>query len=154
MAIKNPDPRQQIVDQSKALILKANYRGATQLLAKGRKSFKNDFDLDYLYAKALGDYSDELPPAKRAQLKKESLTILKRLIRRLNGKPDETRLGLRINFYYQAYRFRDLERVGKELLPSNRVKGLYAAGLGASLEADRLAKQRNATPRTSARARA
>ena len=131
--------REQILAQAKKLILKADYRKAMLLLERLRKLEFDDFETDFMYAKLLGDYADELPQAKQTVMKKQSVQILSKLIRQMNGKSFDLRFGVRLNYYYQTRRFADLERVGRSIGRENRLKGVYASGVGASLEAERLA---------------
>lgn len=112
------------LDEIKALILKADYKLAKALAARLRDEVKGDFEVDFTYAKLLGDYADELPPAEQKKLKTEAVRILEKLVRRMNGQPADVRFGVRINFYYQTRRFKDLEKVGRSLIARNRVKGV------------------------------
>jgi hypothetical protein len=120
------------------MALKADYEGALKIARTLRKLIPGEFKVEYTYAKILGDYADELPLAKRKKLKNEAIKILEKCVRKMNGQNPDVRFGVRINYYYQTQRFRDLEKVGMALYSSHKVKGLYAAGLGSSLEAERL----------------
>jgi hypothetical protein len=131
----------------RALLLAADYKSAKQIAERLRKQVGTHFEVEYMYAKVLGDYADELPPAQQRKLKNASIRILEKLIYQLNGKSIETRYGIRINYYYQTKRFRDLERVGKTAPASHRIKGLYSAGAGASLEAERIVRAKGSLTR-------
>ena len=80
-------------------------------------------------------------------LKKEAIRILRPLLGRLRGKPADLRYGVRINFYYQSRRFRDLERAGVKGLRTFPDRALYSAGGGSALEAERLVSEKGAVGR-------
>lgn len=127
----------------RSLALRADYKSALPRIRKLRLKFNSHFRVEFTYAKIVGDYADELPEKAKKRLKKEASAILSRLVRRLNGQTPDVRFGVRINYYYQLGSFDKLERVGKQLSKTDRKKGLYSSGLGASLEAERLLRSKS-----------
>jgi hypothetical protein len=140
------------LERIRALQLRADYKSAKAAAAKLLKRVPGHFEATYMYAKIVGDYADELPPKAKAAHQKEAGRILSKLIRRLKGQPPQLRYGVQLNFYYNAKRFKDLERFGLRFTAVLRDKGLYAAGAGAALEAERLAGL--PAPRARSRAKA
>lgn len=123
----------------------AQYKTALERVQKLRRENRDQFDVDYMYAKILGDYADELPKQERVKLKREASAILRKLCRRLSGKSTETQFWVRSNYYYHQARFRDLIQVGHELVKQNPLRGLYAIAGGSALHAESLFRKNQRT---------
>ena len=115
-----------------------NYSGGLKHARTALKLFPNDFAIQFLYAKLLGDWADELPPKEKKKHKRESLKIIRSLVRRLRGKSLELRFGVSLNLYYQAEDFLGMVRFGRRFQSAWRAKGIYATALGACLHAQKL----------------
>lgn len=118
-------------------ILRGDYRAALPIAAAARKEFPDDVFCRYQYAKILGDWADELPPARKRKLKREAIRILRPLTRSLGGQAPKIRFGICLNYYYQSEDFPGMVRFGRRLAARRDRQGHYAMGLGASLEAKR-----------------
>jgi hypothetical protein len=118
------------------LVAKGDYKSALALVKPALKADPKNFFLQYQYAKMLGDWADELPAQRQKKYKKEAVSILKPLMRRLNGKPMLTRFGLSLNFYYQSKDWKGMYAFGRRFASTNRQRSLYARGLAATLMAD------------------
>lgn len=136
---------QEQVESLRKMTLKADYLGALKGAVSLRKKYPGHFDVEYMYAKLLGDYADELAQSKRKKMKREASEILRKLCRRLKGKPADVKFWVRTNYYYQRGLYRDLVRVGYELVEADRLRGLYSIAGGAALHAEQLIKKRNRT---------
>jgi len=123
----------------------AQYKAALKRAQQLRRNHRDHFDVEYMYAKILGDYADELPKKERAKLKREASQILKKLCYRLAGKSTETQFWVRTNYYYHLGRFQDLIRVGHELFKQNPLRGLYAIAGGSALHAEAQVHKKNQT---------
>lgn len=124
-------------------VLAGKYKEGLPLAKRALKDFPQDLVCQYQYAKLLGDWADELSPAKRKKLKSEAVKILRRLTRRLQGQPTETRFGICLNYYYQSYKFKEMHAFGKRFTAVDLRKGLYAQALGACLHAETLQRSGN-----------
>ena len=111
-----------------------DYASAVRLMKKLVQMHPQDFEIRMQYAKVLGDWADELPPAKREKFKKESVKILKPLIRQLRGKSPNVRFSACINYYYQTESYLKMYRYGQRQLLSRELKrqGHYSMGLAAA----------------------
>ncbi|GEM_PF-2386595 len=125
-------------------ILRGDYKSALPLVAAARKKYPHDVFCRYQYAKILGDWADELPAARKKKLKREAIMILKPLLRALRGEIPKVRFGICLNYYYQAEDFPGMVRFGRKLVARKDRQGDYAVGLGASLEALRRLRKKDA----------
>ncbi len=126
-----------VAEKIGSYIRRGNYQAALPIAAAARREYPNDVFCQYQYAKILGDWADELPPAKKRKLKREAIRILKPLTRSLSGESPKTRFGICLNYYYQSEAFPAMVRFGRRLSGRGDRQGYYAMGLGASLEAMR-----------------
>lgn len=111
-------------------------QGALDVLRPLLRAHPSEFYLRYQYAKLLGDWSDELPPARRARYKREAVAILKPLMKRLRGKSVELRFGFSVNFYYQSEDWRGMYSFGKRFTRVDHRRGSYAIAMGATFLAE------------------
>lgn len=114
------------------------YKEGLVVAKQGLRERPNELTCRYLYAKLLGDWADELPPARRKKLKAEAVRYLRPLLRRVAGLPLAKRFGISLNYYYQSYAFREMYAYGKRVGRHDRRRALYAQGLGACLYAEQL----------------
>jgi hypothetical protein len=114
-------------------ILRGDYKPALTLVRIELQKRPHDFDLRYQYAKLLGDWADELPPAQQKKYKAEAVAILSPLMKKLRGKPLETRFRLSLNFYYQSADWEGMYAFGERFMRRDRHRALYAKSLGATL---------------------
>ncbi len=121
--------------QIRKKILKGDYRSALPLATKAMKQYPDDVFCRYQYAKILGDWADELPPARKKKLKRDAVRILKPLTRCLSGVNSKDRFGICLNYYYQSENFSGMIRFGRRLASQGERQGYYAIGLGSSLQA-------------------
>lgn len=122
-----------------------DYRGGLQLAKAALKKYPKDFDCRFQYAKLLGDWADELPAAKKKKLKRESLRIIRPLLRSLAGQPADSRFSVCLNYYYQSEDFVGMTRFGRRLAARKDRQGFYALGLGSSLHSLRLFRKKRTT---------
>jgi hypothetical protein len=120
--------------------LKADYKSALKQSIALRAKYRNNFDVEYIYAKILGDYADERPKKEQVKMKREASTILRKLCQKLNNKPNDVKFWVRTNYYYQSRQFKKLIKVGLELMAQDKSRGLYSSGGGATLHAEFLVK--------------
>lgn len=126
---------------------RGDYKAALKIAKEGLKKFPREFVCRYQYAKLLGDWADELPPSMRKKKKKEAVSILRPLLRRLGGIPLKQRFGICVNFYYQSGRWLPMYRFGRRFGRQDRQLGYYAQGLAAGLEAyERHEKRKDPRP--------
>lgn len=139
--MKTPSPSpQDYVDAIKKFILKGDYKAGLRVAREAIKSHPGDLICKFQYAKLLGDWADELPPARQTRYKKEAVDILRPLTRELTGHTIEIRFGVCLNYYYQQNAFRDMYVFGKRFRRSDKRKGFYAEAIGACLHAEALMK--------------
>jgi hypothetical protein len=112
-----------------------DYKGALPVVEKAAKLYPQAFTVRFNYAKILGDWADELPPARKKKLKLESIKILKGLVRSLAGQSIPTRFSVSLNFYYQSEAWKEMYAYGKRFSRFDRQRALYAQGLAATLNA-------------------
>jgi pimeloyl-ACP methyl ester carboxylesterase len=117
----------------KKYVLRGDYAGALKIARAALKQNPDEFECRFQYAKLLGDWADELPPARKLKLKREAIAILRPLTRALSGKTFEQRFGVCINLYYQSENFRGLWVYGRRLAAKGERKGHYAQAVGAGL---------------------
>jgi hypothetical protein len=122
-------------------ILRGDYRAAFPIARAARSKYPDDVFCRYQYAKILGDWADELPPARKKKLKREAIRILQPLTRCLRGETPKIRFGICLNYYYQSENFPAMVRFGRRLAALRDRQGYYAIGLGSSLESMRLHKR-------------
>lgn len=122
----------------KAPVLRGDYRSALAIARDALRRYPADLECRYQYAKLLGDWADELPPARKKKLKAEAVRILRPLTRRLGGRPFDQRFGICLNLYYQSRDFAGMYRFGKRVARTRHPRAWYAQGLGAGLRAQEL----------------
>lgn len=127
--------RDAFLKELKPLTTRGDYAGALRIARRGLEEYPDEFVCRHQYAKLLGDWADELPPARRKKLKREAVSILGPLRRKLKGRPLAQRFGVCLNYYYQKSSWRPMHAYGLRLARTNRQLGAYAQGLGAGLEA-------------------
>ena len=137
---------QNYVDSIKKFILKGDYKAGLKLAREAMRDYPADLICKFQYAKLLGDWADELPPAKQEKYKKEAVEILRPLTRELVGHTPEIRFGVCLNYYYQQSAFQAMHAFGKRFRRTDKRKGLYAQGIGACLHAETLLKAGKALP--------
>lgn len=116
--------------------LHGDYKSALKIARRGLRKYPDEFVCQYLYAKILGDFADELPERRKKKLKAEAASWLKPLLRRLNGRPLKMRYGICLNYYYQTENFLGMYRFGGRFAREDRQLAYYAQALAASLIAD------------------
>jgi hypothetical protein len=131
-----------------AKVRRGDYRGGLVIAKRALAEHPKDFDCRFQYAKLLGDWADELPPAEKKKKKRESLAIIRPLLRALSGIPADSRFSVCLNYYYQSESFVPMVAFGRRLVAKGDRQGYYAIGLGAALEATRLRGAKN--PKASA----
>ena len=89
--------------------------------------------LAYQYAKLLGDWADDLPATKQRRLKKESIQILKAVMkaeargeRQLDAAAS---YACELNLYYQSQDFKNMLQFGRRLVRQNHKKGHYTVAV-------------------------
>lgn len=122
-----------IVSVLKKKVLEGRYKEGVSIARKALKSDPGNFVFQYQYAKLLGDWADELPAKTQFKYKKEAAGILKKLTKRLSGKPLDLRFGICLNYYYQKKEFKQMHAYGKRIAKEAKQKGHYSQGLGATL---------------------
>lgn len=127
------EDREALLARLKPLVNRGDYRSALKLTTAAFKRFPGDFTARYQHAKILGDWADELPPARQTKLKKQAVALLKPLLRALRGRPVDERFGLCLNYYYQSRNWRGMYAFGRRFASTNRQKSLYGQSLGATL---------------------
>jgi hypothetical protein len=145
MKIDRPSPewKEKFLTQVGKHILRGDYKSALPLVAAARKKYPKDVFCRYQYAKILGDWADELPPARKKKLKREAIAILRPLLRALGGETPKVRFGICLNYYYQSEDFPGMVRFGRKLAARRDRQGYYAMGIGASLEAMRRFREKD-----------
>lgn len=118
------------------LMNRGDYAGALALVKEALHASPGDFDLLYQYAKLLGDWADELPAARKRRYKKESIRILRGLMKHLRGKDLTTRWRLPLNFYYQSEDWKGMYAFGQRFARTDRRLANYTKGLGAAYLAE------------------
>ena len=132
----------------KSYALRGDYKSALQIAKKALKAHPHELVCQYQYAKLLGDFADELPPAKKRKLKAEASIILRRLVRQMGAMPASQRFGICVNYYYQTEKFREMCRFGKKFVKFDPQLGYYAQAMGSGLVAfEEYEKQRLASSR-------
>jgi hypothetical protein len=133
--MKKPDQKWKdaFLESLQGPVLRGDYRTALKLAKSGMKLYPDEFLCRYQYAKLLGDFADELPPAQRKKLKCESIDILRPLLRRLRGVSVGARFGTCLNFYYQSEDFFGMYAFSQRFKKFDSQKGLYGQGLAAGL---------------------
>lgn len=134
----SPEFRADLVIRLKKYVLRGDYRGGLKIAREALRRYPDDLTCRYQYAKLLGDWADELPPARRTKLKKEAIEMLRPLTRRLAGRDPEESFGLCLNYYYQSQDFPGMITFGRRQARRGVRKGHYAEALGACLQAQRL----------------
>lgn len=119
---------------------RGDYRRALPIARAALRRYPKEAFCRFQYAKILGDWADELPPARKRKLKREAIAILKPLLRSLSGEAPKTRFGICLNYYYQREDFPGMVRFGRRLAARRDRQGHYAVGIGAGLEALRRKK--------------
>ena len=114
---------------------RGDYRGGLKIVLQARKEFPRCVDVNFQYAKLLGDWADELPPKRQARAKREAIAILTPMVRALGGRSAEFRFGVCLNYYYQKRDYRGMHRFGKRLIQRRDRKGYYTQGVAGALEA-------------------
>ena len=125
------------------LIARGDYKSALAITRSALKHEPDDFFVRYQYAKMLGDWSDELSPARQKKLKAKAVSILRPLMRSLRGKPHAIRFRLPLNLYYQSQDWKGMYAFGCRFSRTDRQKGLYAQGLAATSLASDYRDQQN-----------
>jgi hypothetical protein len=124
-------------------VRRGDYRGGLEIAKRALAEHPKDFDCRFQYAKLLGDWADELPPREKKKKKRESLAIIRPLLRALSGVPADSRFSVCLNYYYQSEAFVPMVAFGRRLVAKGDRQGYYAIGLGAALEATRLRGAKN-----------
>jgi hypothetical protein len=124
-------------------VQRGDYRAGLAIAKRALAEHPKDFDCRFQYAKLLGDWADELPPAEKKKKKRESLAIIRPLLRALSGVSSESRFSVCLNYYYQSESFVPMVAFGRRLVSKGDRQGYYAIGLGAALEATRLRGAKN-----------
>lgn len=146
-----PEWKEKITAEISRKILRGDYRSALPIAASARKRFPHDVFCRYQYAKILGDWADELPPAKKRKLKREAIRILRPLLRSLRGETPKVRFGICLNYYYQSEDFPGMVRFGRRLASRGERSGHYAIGIGAGHEAFRRNREKSSRAKSWAR---
>jgi len=133
-----PEFRQELVAKLKKHVLRGDYQGGLRIAREALGRYPEDLTCRYQYAKLLGDWADELTPARKARYKKEAIAILRPLTRRLSGRDPEESFGLCLNYYYQSQDFTGMVAFGRRQAGRGVRKGHYAEALGACLHAQKL----------------
>lgn len=136
-----PEWSRNFMNELSKFILKGRYKDGLAVARRALKKYPKDFVCLYQYAKLLGDWADELSPAKRKKLKSEAAGVLRPLTRRLAGQPAAMRFGVCLNYYYQSYAFQDMYAFGTRFHKFDPRKGYYAQALGAGLMAEKYHQQ-------------
>jgi tetratricopeptide (TPR) repeat protein len=121
-----------VLKQAGAAALRGDYAKALSIIKPALAKDRDNFDLRLQYAKFLGDWADELPPARKKKYKRESISILKPLMKQLRGKPVETRFRLPLNYYYQSEDWRGMYAFGQRFARVDKHRAIYAQGLAAT----------------------
>lgn len=129
-----------------ALARKGDYKTGVEVAKAALKEDPNEIHYLYQYAKLLGDWADDLPAARRKKYKQESIAILKKLQKRMDEADETLQWGIGLNYYYQRADFRGMHQWGVQLEKKRHPQAVYAQGVGAALQAQKL------HPRASARA--
>ncbi len=111
---------------------RGDYAGAMPHAKSALKTYPSDFFVRFSYAKILGDWADELPPAKKKKLKRESIQILKPLLRAMSSQPVDVRFRVSLNYYYQSEDWAGMYAFGRRFVRHSRRDALYAQGLAAT----------------------
>jgi hypothetical protein len=130
-------------------LLKGDYQAGLVKAKRGLKEYPDSFVALYQYAKLLGDWADELPELKQKKYKREAAGILKKLTKRMAGQPTAMRFGACLNYYYQAFAYREMYAFGARFMRHDERKAYYARALAAGL----LAEQHYVRDRKSAAAK-
>lgn len=149
---RQSQPSQSWLKAFRSVLLKhvhrGDYRGGLKIVLRARKLYPRSVDVNYQYAKLLGDWADELPASKQAEAKRKAIAILGPMTRALGGRSAEFRFGVCLNYYYQKKDYRGMHRFGQRLARRGDRKGFYTQGVAGALEAfreqtrGRAAKQR------------
>lgn len=113
---------------------RGDYRDGLKIVLRARKQYPKSVDVNYQYAKLLGDWADELPAQRQAEAKRKAIAILRPMTRALRGRSAEFRFGVCLNFYYQQKNFRGMHRFGKRLTLRGDRKGYYTQGVAGALQ--------------------
>ncbi len=124
--------------QVTALARKGDYKSGVELAKQALKRDPNEIHYLYQYAKLLGDWADDLPAVRRKKYKQESIAILKKLQKRMNEADETLQWGIGLNYYYQRADFRGMHTWGIQLEKQQHPNGVYAQGVGAALQAQKL----------------
>lgn len=127
---------QSLLMEIQPYLLKGNYKEGLVIARRALKQYPESFVCLYQYAKLLGDWADELPAAKKKKAKAEAAAILQKLTKRMSGQTPAMRFGACLNYYYQAFAFREMYAYGRRFQRHNRRQGYYAQALGSGLLAE------------------
>jgi hypothetical protein len=130
--------KKEFVGNIQKYLLRGNYHKGLEIARSGLSQYPKEFECRLQYAKLLGDWADELPPSKKAKLKKEAIQILKPLMRALSGKTPRQRFSACLNYYYQSQNYKGMAVFGRRLSKRRDRNGYYAQALGACLHAQKL----------------
>jgi hypothetical protein len=122
-----------LLEEIQPFLLTGNYKAGLQVAKRALKEYPTSFVALYQYAKLLGDFADELPPAQKKIRKREAAAILKKLTSRMAGRPATMRFGACLNYYYQAFAYREMYAFGARFMRHDRRKGHYAQALASGL---------------------
>jgi hypothetical protein len=132
-------PTQEWLDSFKASLIKhihrGDYRGGLKIVLRARKDYPKSVDVNFQYAKLLGDWADELPPKKQAAAKRKAIAILEPMVRALGGRSADFRFGVCLNYYYQKKDYRGMHRFGRRLIRRGDRRGHYTQGVAGAFEA-------------------
>ena len=115
-----------------------DYKKALVVTKAWLKRFPDELTTQFQHAKILGDWADELPPAKQKKLKAEAVAILKPLLKKLRGRPLDEQFSLSLNYYYQSKDWRGMSAFGRKFKKLWKQKGIYGESLGATLLSEEL----------------
>lgn len=132
---------QKVLDQANAFALSGEYAKALAAIKPALAKDRENFYLRFQYAKYLGDWADELPPARKKKYKRESIAILKPLMKQLRGKSVAIRWRLPLNFYYQSEDWRGMYAFGKRFARTDKQHAFYTQGLAATSLAEAAPKR-------------
>jgi len=127
----------------KKFVYRAEYIKALQYANYVLKKFPNNFKLKVNYASILGDAAEMLSPVKRAEQKKKSIEIMRKLLSEARWHQKSRELYVLKNEYYwqTAQHFKQYQLGVREVRASNSSGGYYSQGVGAAWHAYFLAKR-------------
>jgi hypothetical protein len=147
MSSRDADDASDLIARLAPLIERGRYKDALKLVKPALRRDPKNFYLRYQYAKVLGDWADELPAARKKKYKRESIAILKPLMKRLRGKSQAIRFRLPLNYYYQSEDWAGMYAFGRRFAREDKQQALYAQGLAATSLAEDAESSRDGSGR-------